>query len=87
MLDILVFGLVAGHFAAWLITLADKRGWLATLQTNAPNDTIWTLFTCRYCMSWWISLTLMLAASFVTGNWWLLFGALVGTMVGKNLAE
>ena len=87
MTQILVLGIIIGCLASWFITLSNKRGWRTTWQTNAPNDTIWTLFTCRYCMSWWISLTLMLVASFVTGNWWLLLGALVGTMVGKNLAE
>ena len=87
MLDILVFGLVAGHFAAWLITLADKRGWLATLQTNAPNDTIWTLFTCRYCMSWWSSLAMSIVAAIAFGNAWLLIAAFVGTMTSRKLLE
>ena len=87
MTQILVLGIIIGCLASWFITLSNKRGWRNTWQTNAPNDTIWHLLECDYCMSWWISLTLMLAASIVTGNWWLLLGALVGTMVGKNLAE
>jgi hypothetical protein len=85
MLDILLFGLIAGVFAWWLVTLAYKRGWLEWLQIHAPNDIIHTLFSCHYCMSWWSSLAACIAAALVTGNWALLVSAFIGTFVGVKL--
>ena len=85
MLDILIFGIIAGAWAWWLVTLADKRGWLTFMQTNAPCDWVWQLFACHYCMSWWSSLAACIAAAIVTGNWALLVSAFIGTFVGVKL--
>ena len=87
MIDILIFGVIAGVWAWWLVTLAIKRGWLNWLQTNAPCDWVWLLFTCHYCMSWWSSLGACVAAAVVTGNWALLVSAFIGTFVGKSLLD
>ena len=85
MIEIFFFGLIVGCFAWWLITLADKRGWLATLQTNAPNDTIWTLFSCNYCMSWWISLIVCLTVCIISGHWLLLPSVFVATLTSVKM--
>lgn len=85
MLDIILFGIIAGVMAWWLVTLADKRGWLTTLQSNAPNDWVWQLFSCHYCMSWWISLIICIIAVIFTGQWELMLSAFIGTLVGVKL--
>ena len=85
MLDILFFGLIVGCFAWWLITLADKRRWLEWLQINAPNDTIHTLFSCHYCMSWWTSLGVSLVVCIVSGEWQLMAGVFVATLISVKM--
>lgn len=87
MLDILVLGIIIGCLASWFITLSNKRGWRTTWQTNAPNDTIWHLLECDYCMSWWSSLAMSIVAAIAFGNAWLLVAAFVGTMTSKKLLE
>lgn len=87
MTDIILYGIFTGCFAAWFLTLAAKRGWLNTWQSDARNDLLWQLLSCKYCLSWWTSLVASAVCAVVVGNGWLLLSAFVGTMVSKHLID
>lgn len=54
------------------LTLAEKWGILSWLQAHAPNDFFHKLFTCNFCQSFWLGLSLsILLAIFV--DWRLVF--------------
>jgi hypothetical protein len=71
----------------WLLTLGYKWGVIEWLQSHAPNDLIWQLFNCQYCLSWWSGLLLSGVAALIGGCWWWLLCAFVSTKITQKLIE
>lgn len=87
MLNVVMFGVIVGCFAAWLITLSMKRGWRDEWIATSPNKTLGELLSCNYCLSWWINAAVTCLVVIITANWTLLFSVFVGTMVSVKILE
>lgn len=79
--------IMVATFDGWLLTLGYKWRVIEWLQSHAPNDLIWQLFNCQYCLSWWSGLLLSGLAALIGGCWWWLLCALVSTKITQKLIE
>lgn len=84
---VVMTALAVGSFTAWAITLAYKRGWLEKLQAKAPNDTLNQLFSCNYCLSWWLSVAVAIVLLCVTREWCMCFVPFVSTKISTLLLK
>lgn len=71
----------------WLLTLGYKWDIIEWLQSHAPNDLVWKMFDCQYCLSWWSGLLLSGIAALIGGCWWWLLCAFVSTKITQKLIE
>lgn len=86
MTEILIFGLISGCLAAWLLTLATKWKIVEYLQASEKVPLLINeMAGCPFCMSWWVSVAICLAAAVATGDWLLLAAVFVSTMTSRYL--
>ena len=69
---------------AFLLLLAHKVGLVETLQVHG-SKLISELAHCDFCMSFWLSVFIMLAVVFITGDWWLAVVPLISTPIARRL--
>ena len=84
-ITIAALALLTGSATAWAINLAYKWGIVEWLQVNAPCELLYKLFSCDYCMSWWVSVCLTVVAVLATQCWWCVFIPFASTMVSLCL--
>jgi hypothetical protein len=85
--DFVAVAIMVATFDGWLLTLGYKWRVIEWLQSHAPNDIIWQLFNCQYCLSWWSGLLLSGLAALIGGCWWWLLCAFVSTKITQKLIE
>ena len=76
---------VVALFAAFLLSLAVKWGWLEWLQVHAPNDFFSKLFNCKFCCSFWMSVAISLTLCVATGQWVLMALPVCTTVITRDL--
>ena len=72
-------------FAAFLLSLSVKWGWLEWLQVHAPNDFFSKLFNCKFCCSFWMSVAISLTLCVATGQWILMALPVCTTVITREL--
>lgn len=85
--EFVAVAIMVATFDGWLLTLGYKWRVIEWLQSHAPNDLIWQLFNCQYCLSWWSGLFLSGLAALIGGCWWWLLCAFVSTKITQKLIE
>lgn len=85
--NIVLWGVVLGCIAGWLLKLADKWDVLEWLTLNSPNDFVYRLVSCEFCRTWWTSVVLSVLLLSVACEWWVLLVPFVATGVGMRYFE
>ena len=85
--EFVAVAIMVATFDGWLLTLGYKWRVIEWLQSHAPNDLIWQLFNCQYCLSWWSGLLLSGLAALIGGCWWWLLCAFISTKITQKLIE
>ena len=57
--------------ASWIILLIGKNGLMEYLQIYSPK-LISEMFSCDFCLSWWVGVALSVCFAIATGDWILL---------------
>lgn len=78
-------GLAVALAASFLLSLCEKWGWVEWLQVHAPNECLHELFSCKFCMSFWMCFLLSIVAAAVAGAWGLLLTPVVFTTIIRRL--
>lgn len=72
MVEFVCWVLLVALLVMFVRTLGAKWGVWEYLQVNAPNDFIYKLLSCDFCLSFWLALSVsVLLAIFV--HWYLIF--------------
>lgn len=87
MIEFVCFCAVIACVASWLLTLAYKWGVVEWLQIHSPNAFFDKLFSCNFCMSWWVGVALSIIFSICFCNGWLLFCPFVTATITKRIIE
>lgn len=66
-ITILVWSVILALAVAFVGTLLVKWNTIMWLQLHAPSDLMHKMFTCRFCMSWWMSIAFSLSAIIQNG--------------------
>lgn len=53
--NLFMFSVMTGCATAWFVILLKKLGICEWVQVHAVTDLITNLFSCDYCMNWWLS--------------------------------
>ena len=89
MLFRLIFLLVASALvmlaASFILSLLSKWGIIEWMQVHAPTELIYKWASCKFCLSFWVSLFLAIIATFVFGRAELLLAPVLVTSILKEL--
>lgn len=77
--------LILASVTAYIITLMNKWGIRNTLQSNAPNDFVWKLLDCDFCLSWWMGLVIGIVLAIALKDGWLLVCPIVSAKISQRL--
>lgn len=72
-LDFCLFVVLVALGVKWILTLLDKWRIREWLQLHAPCDFLYKLFSCDFCMSWWIGVVISVILALLCREWVLLF--------------
>ncbi len=70
---------------AFVLALMKKWNVIEWLQVHAPSETLYKLFSCPFCLSWWTGLVISAVAAFVTRDSVLVFVPLFSTVIAVRL--
>ena len=82
--NILVWAVILALVVAFIGSLLIKWGIIHTLQLHAPSDLLHELFSCRFCMSWWISIFISIWP-IVNNGWEYLLVPVCATIIASRL--
>lgn len=67
MVDFICAAIIIALIACWVILFITKTGAREYIQVHAPK-LISQMFSCDFCLSWWLCLLLAICFSIGTGN-------------------
>lgn len=83
-MDYLEIILLISFLSAFIINLAKKWGYVEWLQVHGC-ELISKMANCNFCLSWWTNVIFSLLAAIIMQEWQLIFAALFGTMITRQL--
>lgn len=90
--DFLIAVFLVALFAAFILSLAYKWGFIEWLQVhgiNSKKDSVNDLFSkwasCNFCLSWWIGVVLSVLAALIVGDWHLLCVPFFSAVITKHI--
>lgn len=72
MITYLCYVVLVALFVKFVMTLANKWGWIEWLQFNAPSDFFYKMFSCEFCMSFHLGMVCAIVLVVFTRDLWLL---------------
>lgn len=81
----LVIVVLVALLAAFILGVIAKWGIVGWLQIHAPSDFFHKMFSCKFCLSWWVSVIISLILCLVTGDWILALVPVFSTIIAKEL--
>lgn len=72
LINFLCMTLIIALLACWVILFITKTGIREYIQVRA-HKTISEMFSCDFCLSWWVCLCLAIVASFIISDWRITF--------------
>lgn len=84
-LDFICWCAVVALIAAFLLSLAQKWGILEWLQVHAPSDFLHKLVSCKFCLSWWVSVGISVILLLTRGQMEFLAVPFCSTLIAREL--
>ena len=83
--DLIAYSMIVALVAAFVVVLLKKWGVAEYMQVHGDRFTS-QLFSCDFCMSWWVSvLVMLLSVSFVGNNAVYLLAPVLATPIARYL--
>lgn len=83
--DFVAWVAVVALSVSFIMGLMVKWRILEWLQVHAPNDFILELVSCKFCLSFWLSLLVSVGLAIVFGGWIFLLIPLCSTIIAREL--
>lgn len=77
--------IIIALLAAFVLALLNKWGVIEWLQVHAPSETLYKMFSCRFCMSWWLCVIISVTLAVMTGDVNLAFVPFFATVITVKL--
>lgn len=77
----LILSIMAGFFISFMLTVLTKWGVIEFMQAHAPNDLFFRMFSCYFCMGFWIGSLWGLVFAIAWNPAYLLMGIIVAPIV------
>ena len=71
--------------AAFLLALLNKWNVIEWLQVHSPCEKLYQMFSCPFCLSWWMCVIISVTLAVVTGEGFLLFVPFCATVLTIKL--
>ena len=84
MMDFILLTIIIALFSCFVILFIDKIGYRELMQVRAPK-LISELFSCDFCLSWWINLTITLVFCVMECEWYFICCAIAATPITRKL--
>lgn len=85
MVEFIIWCVIEGSVASFLIFLGHKWEVIERWQEKAPCEKVWELLNCQFCTTFWLCVTMALVLSVMKGEWMLMLTPLVATRIGLRL--
>ena len=85
MVGFLCWVAVVSLATAFSLALLQKWGWVEWMQVHAPTDFFYRLFSCKFCLSWWVSVFISLSLCVVLWDWTLVAVPICSTVIACRL--
>lgn len=84
MIDFFITVILISSLAAYVLTLMRKWGIVEQVQVNG-NDFFAKMFSCDFCLSWWIGVIISVTWYLATGDCNVLFVPFFSTMITRYI--
>ena len=84
MIEFLFISFIVACFAAFILMLLYKFGIIEYVEVHG-NKFFAKMFSCDFCLSWWVSVVLCVFALLLTFNTKFLFVPFVSTLICRKL--
>ena len=84
MMDFILFTIIIALFSCFVILFVEKIGYRELMQVRAPK-LISELFSCDFCLSWWINLIITLVFCVIECEWYFICCAVAATPITRKL--
>lgn len=84
MMDFVLLTIIIALLSCFVILFIEKIGYRELMQVRAPK-LISELFSCDFCLSWWINLIITLSFCVMACEWHFIFCAVVATPITRRL--
>jgi len=84
-LDFVCWCAVVALASAFALSLARKWGVIEWLQVHAPTEFLGKLFSCKFCLSWWVSVGISVILWLAVGQAALLLAPICSTLIAREL--
>lgn len=84
MITVLVLAIVVALEAGFVILFLGKTGIREQVQVHAPK-LLSEMFSCDFCLSWWVCLAITVAAAAMAGEWDLILAAVLAAPITRHL--
>ena len=84
MIDFILLTIIIALFSCFIILFIEKIGYRELMQVRAPK-LISELFSCDFCLSWWINLIITLVFCVMECEWYFICCAVAATPITRKL--
>lgn len=84
MIDFILLTIIIALFSCFVILFIEKIGYRELMQVRAPK-LIAELFSCDFCLSWWINLIITLVFCVMECEWCFICCAIAATPITRKL--
>lgn len=67
-IELFIVVLAVALAASFTLSLLDKWGFIEWAQLHAPNEFFNRMFSCKFCLSWWMGVWLCIFVAVRTGD-------------------
>ena len=83
MIIFIVYTFIIAMASCWVILFMTKVGFREYMQVHAP-EILSKLFSCDFCLSWWVCLFLSIIASIAAGTPYILLCSFCATPLTRH---
>lgn len=84
MIDFVLLTIIIALFSCFVILFIEKIGYRELMQVRAPK-LIAELFSCDFCLSWWINLIITSIFCVMECEWYFICCAIAATPITRKL--
>lgn len=80
----LIVAIIIALIVSFVILFITKIGWREKIQVHAPK-LISDLFSCTFCLSWWLSLLIAICFVIILGDLRLILASICATPIARYI--